>query len=80
MRWPPTKILYARRSREVLHSQRFATHLQELLIESSMRHRDFEVLVTCEGEPLHEYAVTSDGNAIECYVVSEPGKVCCWSR
>lgn len=40
-----------------------------------MRQRDFEVIIECDGQPLDEYAVSIDGNSIESFVVSEPGKV-----
>lgn len=30
-----------------------------------MRHRDFEVLIECDGQPLDEYAVSIEGNAID---------------
>lgn len=40
-----------------------------------MRHRDFEVVIECDGQPLEEYTISVDGSAIECFVASEPGKV-----
>ncbi|TFY64506.1 hypothetical protein EVJ58_g2557 [Rhodofomes roseus] len=40
-----------------------------------MRHRDFEIRITCDGKALDEYNVQVKGNTIECYVASDAGKI-----
>ncbi|KAH9933757.1 uncharacterized protein B0H18DRAFT_981894 [Fomitopsis serialis] len=39
-----------------------------------MRHRDCEILITCDGKALDEYNVEAEDNVIECYVASESGQ------
>ncbi|KAH9935640.1 uncharacterized protein B0H18DRAFT_976636 [Fomitopsis serialis] len=40
-----------------------------------MRHRECEIRITCDGQELDEYDVQVNGNVVECYVLSESGKV-----
>ncbi|KZT71926.1 hypothetical protein DAEQUDRAFT_755452 [Daedalea quercina L-15889] len=40
-----------------------------------MRHRDFEFFIECNDRVLEEYATEIDGTVINCYVISEAGKL-----
>ena len=62
----------------VYQGKNFASH--RLLVQCahadlSMRHKDCEVFLKCDGRVLDEYDTEMNGDCMSCYVASEAGKV-----